>query len=66
MEDQVPFKVYTIWKWGSHPEVRRFGVDRNVVSSYTYLLAKIHDMFPKLKDKNFNLSWKGKETFIYI
>lgn len=61
MEDQVPFKVYTYWEGSSKPEVRRFGVDKNVVSSYNYLLAKIQDSFPKLVEKTFTLAWKDED-----
>lgn len=61
MDDQVPFKVYTFWNEGAQPEVRRFVVDRNVVSSFAYLQAKIHDIFLKMKDKPFSISWKDED-----
>lgn len=60
MEDQVPFKVYTYWGDDSNPEVRRFGVEKSTVTSYQYLIAKLHDVFPGLKTKTYSVTWKGK------
>lgn len=61
MEELVPFKVYTYWNEIEKPEVRRFGVERSVVTSYHYLTAKLQDVFPRLKNKNYKVSWKGKK-----
>lgn len=59
MEDQVPFKVYTFWDSDSKPEVRRFGVEKSVVTSYHYLNAKLQDVFPGLRNKSYSVAWKG-------
>ncbi|KAL0901759.1 hypothetical protein ABMA27_006935 [Loxostege sticticalis] len=61
MEDQVPFKVYTYWGDDSNPEVRRFGVEKSTVTSYQYLIAKLHDVFPGLKTKTYSVTWKDEE-----
>ncbi|XP_046975964.1 protein ref(2)P-like isoform X2 [Vanessa cardui] len=61
MEDQVPFKVYTFWNENDKPEVRRFGVEKSVVTSYHYLSAKLQDVFPGLKNKNYVVSWKDED-----
>lgn len=59
MEDQVPFKVYTFWREGEKPEVRRFGVEKSVVTSFHYLNAKLQDVYPGLKGKTYSVAWKG-------
>lgn len=59
MEELVPFKVYTYWNENEKPEVRRFGVERSVVTSYHYLTAKLQDVFPRLRNKSYKVSWKG-------
>lgn len=59
MEDQVPFKVYTFWRESDKPEVRRFGMEKGVITSYHYLNAKLLDVYPGLKGKTFTVSWKG-------
>ncbi|CAH2102777.1 unnamed protein product [Euphydryas editha] len=61
MEEQVPFKVYTYWNENEKPEVRRFGIARSVVTSYHYLNAKLQDVFPRLKNKNYTVSWKDED-----
>lgn len=60
MEDQVPFKVFTYWTEDSKPEVRRFGVEKTVVTSFHYLNAKLQDVYPGLKRRNYSVTWKGK------
>ncbi|XP_050342546.1 sequestosome-1-like isoform X2 [Nymphalis io] len=61
MEDQVPFKVYTFWNENDKPEVRRFGIEKSVVTSYHYLNAKLQDVFPGLKNKHYMVSWKDED-----
>ncbi|CAK1544557.1 unnamed protein product [Leptosia nina] len=58
---EVQFKVYTFWKENEKPEVRRFGIGRDVVSSFQYLNAKLQDIYPKLRGKHFTVSWKDEE-----
>lgn len=60
MEDLVPFKVFTYWNGDEKPEVRRFGIEKSVVTSFHYLNAKLQEAFPGLKNKCYNVSWKGK------
>ncbi|XP_063838921.1 protein ref(2)P-like isoform X3 [Ostrinia nubilalis] len=61
MEDQVPFKIYTFWDEESKPEVRRFGIEKTTVTSFHYLNAKLHDVFPGLKTKTYSVTWKDEE-----
>ncbi|CAH2050160.1 unnamed protein product, partial [Iphiclides podalirius] len=61
MEDKVPFKVYTYWKDQSKPEVRRFGIEKSVVTSFCYLDAKLQDVYPGLKNKHYIVFWKDEE-----
>jgi hypothetical protein len=41
-------------------EVRRFGVDRDVVSSFGYLREKLQAVFPSLRGCDFTVAWRGK------
>ncbi|XP_048489250.1 protein ref(2)P isoform X3 [Plutella xylostella] len=61
MEDQVPFKVYVFWSGQAKPEVRRFGVEKSVVTSFHYLNAKLQDVYPGLKNKTYSVSWKDED-----
>ncbi|CAH2989527.1 unnamed protein product [Chilo suppressalis] len=61
MEDQVPFKVFAFWNNDSKPEVRRFGVDKSVVTSFHYLNAKLQDVYPGLRGKTYSVSWKDED-----
>ncbi|XP_035445751.2 sequestosome-1 isoform X1 [Spodoptera frugiperda] len=61
MEDQVPFKVYTFWTETGKPEVRRFGVEKSVVTSFHYLNAKLQDVYPGLKTKTYSVAWKDED-----
>lgn len=63
MEDQVPFKVFTYWNEKGKPEVRRFGIEKSLVTSFIYLNAKLQEIYPGLKGKSYTVAWKGK---IYI
>lgn len=66
MEDQVPFKVYAFFEENAQPEVRRFGVEKTVVSSFHYLNAKLQEVYPKLRNKIYKVSWKGIKFFVFI
>ncbi|XP_013194739.2 sequestosome-1 isoform X2 [Amyelois transitella] len=61
MEDLVAYKVYTFWREGAKPEVRRFGIEKSVVTSFQYLNAKLQDVFPGLKTRNYVVTWKDEE-----
>ncbi|XP_068626952.1 protein ref(2)P-like [Battus philenor] len=61
MEDKVQFKAYTYWKDEAKPEVRRFGIEKSVVTSFCYLDAKLQEVYPGLKNKKYTVSWKDEE-----
>jgi len=42
-------------------EVRRFVLDRDVSTSFTYLQEKLCSVFPQLKQKNFSISWTDED-----
>lgn len=63
MEDQVPFKVYAMWDDSNNYEVRRFGIEKSVVTSYHYLNAKLQDLYPGLRGHEFTISWRGMYDF---
>ena len=52
----VAYKV-TLKEVNCDPEVRRFVVDRDVSTSYTYLYEKLATIFPTLRRKDFKLTW---------
>lgn len=60
MENQVPFKVFAYWTEDGKPEVRRFGVERSVVTSFHYLNAKLQDVYPGLRNRSYSVAWKGE------
>ncbi|XP_014362884.2 sequestosome-1 isoform X1 [Papilio machaon] len=61
MEDKVQFKVYAYGKNQTKPEVRRFGIEKSVVTSFCYLDAKLQDIYPSLKHKRFTVTWKDED-----
>lgn len=65
MEDLVPFKVFCFWQPEGKPEVRRFGIEKSVVTSYHYLNAKLQDVYPGLKGKAYTVQWKGISNFLH-
>ncbi|PSN41051.1 hypothetical protein C0J52_24827 [Blattella germanica] len=58
-ENTVSFKVY-LENEGSK-EVRRFGIDGAVVSSFNYLKEKLQVVFPCLQGREFTVSWRDAE-----
>jgi hypothetical protein len=56
-EHTVSFKVF-LQNDGVN-EVRRFGIDRDVVTSYTYLREKLRAVFPPLHGRDFTVAWRG-------
>jgi hypothetical protein len=56
-ENTVSFKVF-LHNEGTN-EVRRFGVDRDVVSNFSYLREKLQAVFPSLLGRDFTVTWRG-------
>jgi hypothetical protein len=56
-ENTVSFKVYLLNDGVN--EVRRFGVDRDVVSNFSYLREKLQAVFPSLRGCDFTVAWRG-------
>ena len=59
MSDGVSFKVYL--KNQGEEEVRRFVIDKNVSTSYDYLVEKLKTMFPQLQGAVISLSWTDSD-----
>merc|ERR1712173_365800 len=57
MGDSVSFKVVL----KEQNELRRFVVDKEVSSSFSYLQEKLCLVFPQLKQKIFSISWTDEE-----
>jgi len=62
MGETVSFKVY-LKDVGSEDqaEVRRFVVDKEVSSSFTYLEEKLATVYPRLKNELFTVNWTDEE-----
>merc|ERR1711892_12798 len=62
MTDNVSFKVFLKdSNNGGENEVRRFVVDKDVSTSFTYLQEKLCAVFPQLKLKIFSVSWTDED-----
>merc|ERR1711892_312976 len=62
MTDNVSFKVFLKdLNNGGENEVRRFVVDKDVSTSFTYLQEKLCAVFPQLKLKIFSVSWTDED-----
>ena len=59
-EKSVSFKV-VLNDAKNIAEVRRFVVDRDVSTSLAYILDKLVQIFPLLRQKDFKLSWTDED-----
>merc|ERR1712154_536820 len=59
MGDNVSFKVFL--KNDNEQEVRRFVIDKNVSTSYDYLLEKLRVVFPQLQGAVFSVCWTDED-----
>jgi len=55
MEDNVSFKVFL--KNKEEQEVRRFVIDKNVSTSFDYLVGKLRVIFPQIQRSEFTVGW---------
>lgn len=62
MADTVSFKVFLTKEEEpeAKPEVRRFGIDKDVVTNFLYFNEKLQTVFSGLRSRRFTISWKGK------
>merc|ERR1712055_756434 len=62
MSETVSFKVFLKDSENAgNDEVRRFVLDRDVSTSFTYLQEKLCAVFPQLKQKIFSISWTDED-----
>ncbi|KYQ52730.1 Sequestosome-1 [Trachymyrmex zeteki] len=61
--NKLSFKVYLVNEdpW-TCTEVRRFGIDADVATNFVYLREKLQNIFPDLRGKRFNVTWKDDEN----
>lgn len=59
MPATVSFKVYLAMVEGYTKEIRRFGIDLDVVTNFLYLREKLQNIFPSIRGKRFTITWKG-------
>ena len=59
----LTIKAFLLNTWGGDPlEIRRFTVDQDVTTSFTYLVQKIAQVFPSLRADNITVAWMGERT----
>lgn len=58
-DNTVSFKVFL--RNDGVNEVRRFGVDRDVVSNFSYLREKLQAVFPSLRGCDFTVAWRDSD-----
>ena len=62
MADNVSFKAFLKDQENEEEnEFRRFSVDRNVSTSFSYLEEKLKVVFPQLKQRIFSVSWTDED-----
>lgn len=67
MEGTVGFKVYLSDEENcSKQEVRRFGIDSDVVTNFLYLRKKLESIFPSVRGKRYIINWKGTNSQYFI
>jgi len=59
MGDNVSFKVFL--KKNEEQEVRRFVIDKNVSTSYDYLVEKLRVVFPQIQESVFTVGWTDED-----
>jgi len=59
MGDNVSFKVFL--KKSEEQEVRRFVIDKNVSTSYDYLVEKLRVVFPQIQGSLFTVGWTDED-----
>merc|ERR1712107_822088 len=59
MGDNVSFKVF--YKKEGGDEVRRFVIDKNVSTSFDYLVGKLEMVFPSLKGGQYSVCWSDAD-----
>jgi len=59
MGDNVSFKVYL--KNQEEQEVRRFVIDKNVSTSFEYLVGKLRVIFPQIQRSVFTVGWTDED-----
>merc|ERR1711963_1076057 len=59
MGDNVSFKVF--YKKEGEDEVRRFVIDKNVSTSFDYLVGKLEMVFPSLKGAQYSVCWSDAD-----
>ena len=57
-------KVTVLTADGGCDVTRRFNAERDVISCYAGLIAKISGVFPGLHPDQFNTYWKGKHSHL--
>ena len=51
--------------WSSDPiETRRFSIDQDVVTNYTYLIQKLAQIFPDVSADNIIVTYRGICTLV--
>ena len=63
----LTIKAFLLNRWGGDPlEIRRFTVDQDVTTSFTYLVQKIAQVFPSLRADDITVAWMGEQKHAVV
>ena len=62
-DGQIPVKVYYL-EGGVQKEIRKFTLEQDASTSYTYVLGRIKVFFTSLLRKDLDIYWKGNSSFV--
>lgn len=66
-EMSLTIKAFLLNRWGGDPlEIRRFTVDQDVTTSFTYLVQKIAQVFPSLRADDITVAWMGEQKHAVV
>lgn len=59
MGEEIFFKVYVLWKSGLPYEVRRFGIEKSKLPSFSVLVQRLQEIMPDLAKVKYSVTWRG-------
>ncbi|OWR54628.1 sequestosome-1-like [Danaus plexippus] len=61
MGEEIFFKVYVLWKSGLPYEVRRFGIEKSKLPSFSVLVQRLQEIMPDLAKVKYSVTWRDEE-----
>ena len=65
-KETTSFKVALLDEERHQTEVRRFGVEHEIVNEFSYLLDKLRAVFSNLGTSSLKVWWKGNYNVLYV